>query len=106
MDLGCNHNYCQQGEDERSQAAREDLLETMRSIRGDERADLPIAVAKEPPELVSHPVQRAHCWLIAGYSGRKSQLLGPNLPHPKSARHCCRSARYTTLSSGTIRIRS
>src|ERR1019366_7520492 len=64
MDLGCNHNYCQQGEDECSQAAREDLLETVWGIRGDERTDLPIAVAKEPPELSSHPVERTHCWVF------------------------------------------
>src|ERR1035441_9495736 len=86
MDLGCNHNYCQQGQDECSQAAREDFLETMRSIRGDERADLPIAVSKELPELSSHPVQRAHCWVF----GAQTQLLGPNFPHPKFVRHWCR----------------
>src|SRR5216684_2665961 len=61
MDLRSNHNYCEQGHDERSQAAREDLLDTVWRIRSDERADLLIAVAKEPPELISHPVERTRC---------------------------------------------
>ena len=43
------------------QAAREELLETVWGIRGDECADLPIAVAKELPELGSHPKERTRC---------------------------------------------
>ncbi len=49
MKLRCNHNYRKQSQDECGKAAREELLETAWGIRGDECADLPIAVAKKCP---------------------------------------------------------
>src|SRR5260370_249429 len=86
MDLRSNHNYCEQGQDERSQAAREDLLDTVRSIRSDERADLLIAVAKEPPELISHPVERTRCLVFGAQNPTPWSLIYRIRSPPASCR--------------------